>query len=125
MHIDVKNYGGRNLIEKIVKNYYSKLDNIRPNTPHFMLTQPKNNFLERKPLKLEYTQSSKNRMMMATYYTIFNMKRGLIDTSAPKTYHMSRNLRISKKVNNYRNTEHCKNWNNMQKRINQIGSVYL
>jgi len=128
IQIDIKNYGGRDLIEGIVKNYYSKLGNSKPTTPHIIPSIARRKVVERMPLNegfiitLEYAQYNKNQMMMATYYTIYNMKKGRIDTSAPKTYDMSKRLSI-KKVNNYGFSEHCKNWNNMQKRINEIGSV--
>ena len=62
-------------------------------------------------------------MMIATYYTINSMKKGLIDTSCPKTYDMSKRLSVLKKSNNFHITEHYNNWCSMKKRIQDIGSV--
>jgi hypothetical protein len=72
----------------------------------------------------ELSKANDKKLMIATYSTIYSMKKGIVDTSKPKTFNMAKRLSDMKKVNNFHLIEHYNNWNSMQRRINEIGSVY-
>ncbi len=61
----------------------------------------------------------------ATYRTIANLKKGLIDRRIPQTFDLIRKLSTNKKVNNFHLTEHLKNVNSLHRRLTRIGQVIL
>jgi len=122
---DVRNIGGRAQIVDMLNNHHSTLMNMKPT------------FSTRDPPP-QHVGSGKKKKISVDDDLIFNpnfgevreafkrvagMKKGVTNSSKPKTYELGRKLSLNKKRNNFHMDEHLKNLASLQKRIGDLGSA--
>ena len=131
---DPRNQGGRSQIQQLMNIHRSKLRNMKPaikiQTPHPHIKQicmsrrscddmsPFYSNLARK--NIEIMHSPDFAQVRATYRTIATLRKGQIDSAAPKSFHFIWTLSKNKKVNSYKRVEHLRNMNSLQRRMDRI-----
>ncbi len=123
---DPRNIGGRTQIVELMTNHQSSLRRIRPVLcitaphPHVDSTRPRRSCLPGNGRDPKYA------MVRATYRTISEMKRGLVNRSVPTTFELIDKLSANKKNNKHAVVEHIKNMTSLQSRLRRIetGNVY-
>ncbi len=138
---DVRNCGGRSQIASLMSKHRSRMLsiksvlNIKAPHPHVKRRSLVDARGEPKGYEVAaavstrmqfcrnvegYTKSPEFAQVRATYRTIAGLKKGSIDSTAPKTFALIRVLSANKKENNYRVVEHMRNLDSLQRRMGRI-----
>jgi hypothetical protein len=127
---DDRNLGGRTQICELLHNHQSSLHRIkpvvciRPPYPHVNQGKQPRSYAEgvskRLNLLVGIVYDPKYAFVRATYRTIAGLKKGIIDRSQPRTFHLIEKLSANKKNNNFNVVEHIKNMRSLQTRMNRI-----
>jgi len=126
---DMRNFGGRNQIEKIMQNAKTKLLNIKPvlkiqsPRPHIKNLSPSKRDSEKAVFVYRVLKSPEFANVRATYRAISTIRRGNVDSNVPRSYNLIKKLSVNRKTKKKDFdgvVDHLQNIQNLQQRLERI-----